>query len=181
MLESLVIGVERDPFQTYQAEEENAVYQTVEGSDPTLVESAKTAVNRMQKAMEKLETLATGSEEVLCLLYLSKSVGPETVDAREQMTDQREKVSVIADHPQPHGVKVDHKDRKMADRAHQGENSKIDLLLIGRLQLLSKTANGAPRCDLMHQPPSLQSHPAMEARLLHLQLSLQQHQQPDPS
>lgn len=170
-------GAEKAHCQIYQ-DEVIAVHRTGEDSDQTSgVESAGSDASFNQKAMERRATSETGSVKARFHLFHSRSEVHEMEVVREQMMGQREMVSEIAERHQLHGVKGDHKVRKMAARDLRDVSSKNDLLLSEPPLLLSKTTNGAQRCDPTQLLLNLPSHPAMVVKLLlplHLQLLSQQ-------
>lgn len=158
--ESSMTGAEKDHCQTYQTKEELVASQTVD-SDLTLGENER---RDFQRVMVKSATLETGSAKVRCHLSLHQSALLVKVDAHEQMMVQEQKVSGIADLRQPHGVRVVLKDLKM-DQDHQDESFK-NVRLSSEPQLqLSRTINGAPRCDLTPLQLNRRFHLVTAARL----------------
>jgi hypothetical protein len=142
MLESLEIGVERDPCQTYPTVVANAVIE--EGLDLTLAESAGSAESL--KAMERSEILETGHARDLYLPSHSRIAAQEMAGAHEQMMAHPQRASGTEEHPLLNGARAaPHQDRKMEAQDPQDGNSRNDLLLSAHPQLPSRITNGVPR------------------------------------
>lgn len=158
-----MIGAERGHCQICQAV--MVVDREAVDMETTSELSGESVRSVSQREMEKSATSVTGSEKDLCHQSHNQSVPQEREVVHEQTTAQEEKVSGKADLLLLHGVRVAHQGRKMA-LDHLDVNSRRGPSLSEPQLLLSKTASGALRCDLMHLLQSLQSHLVMEARHL---------------
>lgn len=172
--EKSATGAEKAHFRIYLVEattDEDLIGEDLAGT--MLVEIARNAIPR---EMEKFETSVIGSEKDLFRLLHSQNEHHERAVAQERMTAPDQKASAIVDHPLPLGANV-HRALKMA-HDHPDASSKSDRSLSVPLPRLSRTTNGAPRCDLMPLPQlrSLRYLPAMAVKLhlllLPVQLSL---------